>query len=231
MITQGVVGKFAKLEVLSHHGTEHYCPISLFKVFALSIALLRCVSLKLFEVFGISEIDLITEDMDPTPVEEEDDEPGTDPKEPNIMQTIKDAVHKVVNVFRPKNVTLALQTNGSQLAGASLRFSTIPIYFFLQVAKPQARSLAHQPLPREKAGGDLPARHAEGGPDQLQQDSWTLALTASPLSRAGGAPQPFAPHLGKASLDLVVVLESCTWRRPCGGSLQHAKHQSRTFNS
>ena len=217
--------------MLSHHGTEHYCPISLFKVFALSIALLRCVSLKLFEVFGISEIDLITEDMDPTPVEEEDDEPGTDPKEPNIMQTIKDAVHKVVNVFRPKNVTLALQTNGSQLAGASLRFSTIMIYFFLQVAKPQARSLAHQPLPREKAGGDLPARHAEGGPDQLQQDSWTLALTASPLSRAGGAPQPFAPHLGKASLDLVVVLESCTWRRPRGGSLQHAKHQSETFNS
>ena len=40
------------------------------------------------------------------------------------MQTIKDAVHKVVNVFRPKNVTLALQTNGSQLAGASLRFYT-----------------------------------------------------------------------------------------------------------
>ena len=41
------------------------------------------------------------------------------------MQTIKDAVHKVVNVFRPKNVTLALQTNGSQLAGASLRFYTL----------------------------------------------------------------------------------------------------------
>ena len=59
--------------------------------------------------------------MDPTPVEEDDDDPGDDLKEPNIMQTIKDAVHKVVNVFRPKNVTLALQTNGSQLAGASLR--------------------------------------------------------------------------------------------------------------
>ena len=66
--------------------------------------------------------------MDPPPVEEEDDEPGDDLKEPNIMQTIKDAVHKVVNVFRPKNVTLALQTNGSQLAGASLRFlnSSVP---------------------------------------------------------------------------------------------------------
>ena len=48
MITQGVVGKFAKLEVLSHHGTEHYCPISLFKVLVLSFALLRCVSLRLF---------------------------------------------------------------------------------------------------------------------------------------------------------------------------------------
>ena len=28
------MGKFAKLEVLSHHGTEHYCPISMFKVLA-----------------------------------------------------------------------------------------------------------------------------------------------------------------------------------------------------
>ena len=104
---QGVVGKFAKLEVLSHHGTEHYCPISLFKV------------------FGISEIDLITEDLDGPPVEEEEDEQEAD-KEPNIMQTIKDAVHKVVNVFRPKNVTLALQANGSALAGASLRHALLP---------------------------------------------------------------------------------------------------------
>jgi hypothetical protein len=30
------------VEILSHHGTEHYCPISIFKV------------------FGISEIDLIS---------------------------------------------------------------------------------------------------------------------------------------------------------------------------
>ena len=58
-------------------------------------------------------------------MEEEDDEPGDDLKEQNIMQTIKDAVHKVVNVFRPKNATLALQTNGSQLAGASLRYCSL----------------------------------------------------------------------------------------------------------
>ena len=73
--------------------------------------------------------------MDPTPVEEDDDDPGDDLKEPNIMQTIKDAVHKVVNVFRPKNVTLALQTNGSQLAGASLRslntFNSFPFWHSL----------------------------------------------------------------------------------------------------
>ena len=117
-----MVGKFAKLEVLSHHGTEHYCPISMFKVLALPFADNHSELTNCSQVFGISEIDLITEDMDPPPVEEEDDEPGDDLKEPNIMQTIKDAVHKVVNVFRPKNVTLALQTNGSQLAGASLRF-------------------------------------------------------------------------------------------------------------
>ena len=34
------MGKFAKLEVLSHHGTEHYCPISMFKVLALLQAII-----------------------------------------------------------------------------------------------------------------------------------------------------------------------------------------------
>ena len=72
--------------------------------------------------------------MDPTPVEEDDDDPGDDLKEPNIMQTIKDAVHKVVNVFRPKNVTLALQTNGSQLAGASLRSLNTEQFSFLAIS-------------------------------------------------------------------------------------------------
>jgi hypothetical protein len=78
----GVVGKYARVEILSHHGSEHYCPVSMFKV------------------YGISEIDLITED-DP------DDDPDDDPEETVddelskhiIMKTIKEAVHKVVNVF------------------------------------------------------------------------------------------------------------------------------------
>ena len=32
----GVFGKFVKVEILSHYGTEHYCPISQFKIYGLS---------------------------------------------------------------------------------------------------------------------------------------------------------------------------------------------------
>ena len=106
----GVVGKYAKVEILSHHGSEHYCPVSLFKV------------------FGIPEIDLITEEEDPEDVETDVDEAGEDePKSHPIMQTIKDAVVKVVNVFRPQNVSSLVETlNTSSLEGASLRFRLKP---------------------------------------------------------------------------------------------------------
>ena len=67
------------------------------------------------------------------------------------MQTIKDAVHKVVNVFRPKNVTLALQTNGSQLAGASLRFYTHLVTFHgYLVLTSQPTGMVFCPLPSAK---------------------------------------------------------------------------------
>ena len=107
----GVVGKYAKVEILTHHGNEHFCPVSLFKV------------------FGIPEIDLITEEDD-NPAEDDtvpaediiDDEPTHHP----IVQTIKDAVHKVVNVFRPQNVSLVETLNTSSLEGASLRFRLRP---------------------------------------------------------------------------------------------------------
>ena len=49
-----MVGKYARLEILSHHGSEHYCPVSMFKV------------------YGISEIDLTTED---DPDDDHDDAP------------------------------------------------------------------------------------------------------------------------------------------------------------
>ena len=33
---EGVFGKFVKVEVLSHYGNEHYCIVSLFKIFGIS---------------------------------------------------------------------------------------------------------------------------------------------------------------------------------------------------
>jgi len=106
----GVVGKYAKVEIMSHHGSEHFCPVSLFKV------------------FGIPEIDLITEDDPDEDRTEESPEDLTDdePKHHPIVQTIKDAVHKVVNVFRPQNVSLVETLNTSSLEGASLRFRLRP---------------------------------------------------------------------------------------------------------
>ena len=32
-----IFAKFVKVEILSHYGTEHFCPVSLFKVFGTSI--------------------------------------------------------------------------------------------------------------------------------------------------------------------------------------------------
>lgn len=105
----GVVGKYARVEILSHHGSEHYCPVSMFKV------------------YGISEIDLITED-DPNDDHEDAPEETVDDElsEHIIVKTIKDAVHKVVNVFRPQNVSLVATLNTSSLQGASLRFKLRP---------------------------------------------------------------------------------------------------------
>jgi len=105
----GVVGKYARVEILSHHGSEHYCPVSMFKV------------------FGISEIDLITEDDPDDGHEDAPDEPADDSlPEHIIVKTIKEAVHKVVNVFRPQNVSLVATLNTSSLQGASLRFRLRP---------------------------------------------------------------------------------------------------------
>ena len=106
----GVVGKYVKVEVLSHHGSEHYCPVSLFKV------------------FGIPEIDLISEDdhEEDGPDESPDVSSEDEPKHHPIVQTIKDAVHQVVNVFRPQNVSIVETLNTSSLQGASLRYRLRP---------------------------------------------------------------------------------------------------------
>ena len=81
-------------------------------------------------MFGIPEIDLITEEEEPEderPDTEVDEAREDEPRSHPIMQTIKDAVHKVVNVFRPQNVSSLVETlNTSSLEGASLRFRLRP---------------------------------------------------------------------------------------------------------
>jgi len=104
----GVVGKFAKVEILSHHGNEYFCPVSMFKV------------------YGISEIDLITED-EPEGEEDPGDEAQDDEVRSHpIVNAIKNAVHKVVDVFRPVNQSLAAALNTSSLQGTSLRYKLRP---------------------------------------------------------------------------------------------------------
>ena len=162
----GVVGKYVKVEVLSHHGSEHYCPVSMFKV------------------FGIPEIDLISEDdheedgSDESPDVSSEEEPKNHP----IVQTIKDAVHQVVNVFRPQNVSIVETLNTTSLQGASLRYRLRPeagdkydqevinryhmIYYLLATQYTRVRQYSRimklhlaLPLVCPEFGIELPARH------------------------------------------------------------------------
>jgi len=109
----GIVGKYLKLEILSNHGTEHYCPVSVFRV------------------YGISDIELMS--LDET--HDDDDDDGDDTPEgekPNsdniLLKTIKDAVDKVVNVFSRdrENQTMSATLNTSSLDGATLRYDLVP---------------------------------------------------------------------------------------------------------
>ncbi|KAL4705070.1 hypothetical protein ACJJTC_004569 [Scirpophaga incertulas] len=97
-------GKFIKVEITSHHGSEHYCPISLFKV------------------FGTSEFEVLEkENSHSAHIEDEDDEiidvpdvPTTE-AEPSknlfgsardaVMSIMKKAAQALVKTEVPKNVS------------------------------------------------------------------------------------------------------------------------------
>ncbi len=110
----GVFGKYVKVEVLSHHGTEHYCPISLFKI------------------YGISEIELIGAD-------EDDDElmhgvhelpvPSTTEASPtgnSLIKMFKEGIQLFVGVFAPnkqvKNMDIAQALNHTSLVGSTFMY-------------------------------------------------------------------------------------------------------------
>ena len=118
--SEGVFGKFVKVEIMSHYGNEHYCPISLFKI------------------YGISEIELLGAD--------DDDEPGTEdepissdvltdpvsttetpPIDNSIIKMFKEGFKMFVGVFAPneqiKNLDMEQALNHSSLVGTTLTFN------------------------------------------------------------------------------------------------------------
>ena len=77
----GVFGKYVKVEILSHHGTETICPISLFKI------------------YGISEIELIDNDDDdqvPTPQISNDGEINKPPESNDVITIIQRKVGETI---------------------------------------------------------------------------------------------------------------------------------------
>ena len=112
-----VFGKFVKVEVLSHHGSEHYCPISQFKI------------------FGISEIELIGSDEDDDDDDTNDvgDVATTDSvinNDNNVLKFIKDkmgeTLERVVGVFKPKDqnseVDMQQALNKTSLEGSTFAY-------------------------------------------------------------------------------------------------------------
>lgn len=133
-----VFGKFVKVEIMSHHGSEHYCPISQFKI------------------FGISEIELIGSDGDDDDDDSNDDvasvvtsDQAPNTNDNNVLKFIKDKVgetfERVVGVFKPKDqnadVDMQQALNESSLIGTTFAFDiSCPecsiqqlndVYFFL----------------------------------------------------------------------------------------------------
>eukprot|EP00095_Tigriopus_kingsejongensis_P006248 maker-scaffold1159_size58420-snap-gene-0.17 protein:Tk06248 transcript:maker-scaffold1159_size58420-snap-gene-0.17-mRNA-1 annotation:"protein osteopotentia" len=114
---EGVFGKFVKVEVLSNHGTEHYCPLSLFRI------------------YGISEIELIgrdeDDDEDDEDQQEADDEPGNEQRSKDIVSFIKEKVdetiERVVGVFRSKDQfkRMDMALNESSLIGNSFMYDVV----------------------------------------------------------------------------------------------------------
>ncbi len=120
---QGVFGKYARVEILSHHGNEQLCLVSHFKM------------------FGVSEIDLLggdddDDDDDPetaetgledSTFEEELTTTATPPKANGIVSFLKEKVdetiERFVGVFRPRRddaELISTALNESSLSGNTL---------------------------------------------------------------------------------------------------------------
>lgn len=111
--TEGVFGKYVKVEILSHHGTEHYCPVSLFKI------------------YGISEIELIGADEDDVDDDLQHDLTPVSPTEtpsdtPTLIKMFKEGFKLFVGVFAPnkqvKDMDIAQALNQTSLVGTTFMY-------------------------------------------------------------------------------------------------------------
>ena len=142
----GVFGKYARVEVLSHHGEEHFCLVSHFKM------------------FGVSEIELLGGDDDDDDDEEEPvtvggedstfEEGLTSPEESSkgnsngivsyIKEKVDETIERFVGVFRPRRDDAELMStalNETSLSGNTLAYRVVcpdchrdryrEVYFFL----------------------------------------------------------------------------------------------------
>lgn len=142
---EGVFGKYVKVEILSHYGHEHYCPISLFKI------------------FGISEIELIGVDEDAVdddlPHEDLSVDASTDPQtsDNTLIKMFKEGFRLFVGVFSPneqvKDMDISQALNQSSLVGTTFMYNVFcpncdantfrNVYFLLAFNYAQLRKSLH----------------------------------------------------------------------------------------
>ena len=118
----GVFGKFVKVEILSHYGTEHYCPISQFKI------------------YGLSEVEIMDaddDDQDPsqlidTDVKSEQEEADNTPNVIKIIQRkVGETIENIKGVFtaqdqvRDSVVEFPEGFNGSTIFGTTFKYEII----------------------------------------------------------------------------------------------------------
>ncbi len=113
--SEGVFGKYAKVEILSHHGSEHFCPISHFKIFGISE----------IELMGVDEDDDDDEEHHPLAhVDVETAMTTASTKSNGIVSYIKEKVdetiERFVGVFRPRRDNdMSTALNENSLTGNS----------------------------------------------------------------------------------------------------------------
>lgn len=101
-----IFGKFIKVEMLSHHGSEHYCPISLFKVYGTSeFEVLEKENAQHAAHIDEDEDDEIVDVPDIPAVETEPSKNLFGSARDAVMSIMKKAAQALVKSEAPKNVT------------------------------------------------------------------------------------------------------------------------------